>query len=73
MVESFWNGSEANSDGAGPTAGPNPGPAIPGQDFLNPAVYLTGGYVVVTPLHFDLTAREQLDALAAQDWGPLPT
>ena len=33
---------------------------------------LAGGYVVVTPLHFDLTAREQLEALAAQDWGPLP-
>ena len=33
---------------------------------------LVSGYVVITPLHFDLTAREQLDPLAAQDWGPLP-
>lgn len=32
---------------------------------------LLGGYVVVTPLHFDLTARERLQALSATDWGTL--
>jgi 5'-nucleotidase len=33
---------------------------------------LVGGYVVLTPLHFDLTAREQLADLDAQEWGRLP-
>ena len=33
---------------------------------------LVGGYVVVTPLHFDLTAREQLAAWRDLDWGPVP-
>ncbi len=33
---------------------------------------LLAGHVVLTPLHFDLTAREQLGTLAAEDWGPLP-
>ncbi|MHC4092187.1 MAG: 5'/3'-nucleotidase SurE, partial [Planctomycetota bacterium] len=30
---------------------------------------LAGRYVAVTPLHFDLTAREQLGRLADVDWG----
>ena len=33
---------------------------------------LVSGYVVITPLHFDLTAREQLARLASHDWGPVP-
>jgi len=31
------------------------------------------GHVVVTPLHFDLTAREQLATWRAVDWGSLPS
>ncbi|MGB3713576.1 MAG: hypothetical protein WA996_04015 [Candidatus Promineifilaceae bacterium] len=49
----FASASGADSDGAGPTAGPNPGLAIPGQDFLHPAVYLTDGYVVVISVEPD--------------------
>ena len=33
---------------------------------------LAGGYVSVTPLHVDLTAREQLRALADWEWGAVP-
>jgi hypothetical protein len=43
----FANGTQVDSDGTGPTAGPNPGPAFPGQDFLNPPLDLTQGYAVV--------------------------
>jgi hypothetical protein len=49
----FASASGADGDGTGPTAGPNPGPAIPGQDFLNPAVYLTDGYAVVISVELD--------------------
>jgi len=49
----FASASGADSDGTGPTAGPNPGPAIPGQDFLDPAVFLTDGYVVVISVEPD--------------------
>jgi hypothetical protein len=49
----FSSGSEVDSDGTGPTAGPNPGPANPGQDFLNPAVFLTDGYVIVISVEPD--------------------
>ncbi|MCP4245531.1 MAG: 5'/3'-nucleotidase SurE [bacterium] len=34
---------------------------------------LMAGYVAVTPLHFDLTAREQLGRVADWDWGTLPS
>ena len=43
----FTQTDAADSDGAGPTAGPNPGPALAGQDFLNPAIDLTSGYAAV--------------------------
>ncbi len=43
----FGDGRTADSDGAGPTAGPKAGPAFPGQDYLNPPVDLTQGYVAV--------------------------
>lgn len=33
---------------------------------------IVGGYVSVTPLHVDLTAREQLDDVANRDWGTIP-
>ncbi len=33
---------------------------------------LKAGYVALTPLHFDLTAREQLGRVAEWDWGTLP-
>ncbi len=37
----------ADSDGAGPTAGPKPGPALVGQDFIDPPLDLTSGYAAV--------------------------
>jgi len=37
----------ADSDGAGPTAGPDDFPGFPGQDFIDPATVLPGGYVTV--------------------------
>jgi len=43
----FASGDMADSDGNGPTAGPNPGPAFPGQDFIDPAIDLTSGYAAV--------------------------
>lgn len=49
----FASASSADRDGTGPTAGPNPGPAFPGQDFLNPAIFLTDGYVVVISVEPD--------------------
>lgn len=44
----FRSVSGADSDGAGPTAGPNAGPPFPGQDFINPPRNLVGGAVVVS-------------------------
>lgn len=38
----------ADSDGAGPTAGPASAPAFPGQDFIDPAVVLTDYKAVLT-------------------------
>jgi len=37
----------ADSDGAGPDAGPDPTPPFPGQDFIDPAQTLTDGYMAV--------------------------
>jgi 5'-nucleotidase len=34
---------------------------------------LSQGYVVLTPLHFDLTAREQLSEFESEDWGEPPS
>jgi hypothetical protein len=44
----FTSASEADSDGAGPTAGPDAAPPFPGQDFVNPAVNLIGTTVVIS-------------------------
>jgi hypothetical protein len=41
-------GSGADSDGAGPTAGPDPFPPFPGQDFIEPPMSLPGGMAVIT-------------------------
>ncbi|HEY53632.1 MAG TPA: hypothetical protein G4N94_09270 [Caldilineae bacterium] len=43
----FASGDVTDSDGNGPTAGPNPGPSFPGQDFIDPAIDLTTGYAAV--------------------------
>ncbi|GEM_PF-418623 len=43
----FLNPGTADNDGGGPTAGPNMTPPFPGQDFINPAMVLTGGYAAV--------------------------
>ncbi len=43
----FAAGNMADSDGNGPTAGPNAGPSFPGQDFIDPAIDLTTGYTAV--------------------------
>lgn len=44
----FRSGMGADSDGAGPTAGPLAGPPRPGQDFISPPRNLVGGKVVIT-------------------------
>lgn len=44
----FASASGADSDGAGPTAGPNPAPPFPGQDFVNPPVDLIGYAAVIS-------------------------
>ncbi|MBA3457936.1 MAG: hypothetical protein H0T42_32940 [Deltaproteobacteria bacterium] len=44
----FRSGMGADSDGAGPTAGPLAGPPRPGQDFIMPPRDLVGGRVVIT-------------------------
>ena len=38
----FTDVAAADSDGAGPTAGPNGTPSFPGQDFITPALDLVG-------------------------------
>lgn len=43
----FASVSGADSDGAGPTGGPDATPPFPGQDFVNPAIDLTSGYATV--------------------------
>ena len=44
----FTSTSMADSDGAGSTAGPLPGPAFPGQDFITPPLDLRGGTAVIS-------------------------
>lgn len=44
----FKTASGMDSDGAGPTAGPQAGPPYPGQDFINPPVNLVGRRVIIT-------------------------
>jgi hypothetical protein len=44
----FTGVSGADSDGAGPAAGPMPGPTFPGQDFVDPAVDLRGAVAVIS-------------------------
>ncbi len=39
----FAKADEEDSDAGGPTAGPNPTPAFPGQDFINPPMILNDG------------------------------
>ncbi|MEM7126231.1 MAG: DM13 domain-containing protein [Chloroflexota bacterium] len=43
----FTSVSGADSDGAGPAAGPEGTPPFPGQDFVSPAIDLTSGYAAV--------------------------
>jgi len=44
----FRSGMGADSDGAGPTAGPLAGPPRPGQDFITPLRDLVGGRIAIT-------------------------
>jgi len=44
----FLTASGADSDGAGPYAGPDPAPPFPGQDFIDPPMVLTGSAAVIT-------------------------
>jgi hypothetical protein len=44
----FLDPAMADSDGAGPTSGPFPGPPFPGQDFINPPEDLLGQTAVIT-------------------------
>lgn len=44
----FKTASGMDSDGAGPTAGPQAGPPFPGQDFIDPPVNLVGRRVIIT-------------------------
>ena len=44
----FVDPAAADSDGAGPTAGPDGSPPFPGQDFINPPMDLTGLTVVLS-------------------------
>jgi hypothetical protein len=43
----FSVASGVDSDGAGPTGGPEAFPPFPGQDFVNPPMVLTDGYAAV--------------------------
>ncbi|MBA3820166.1 MAG: hypothetical protein H0X17_14830 [Deltaproteobacteria bacterium] len=61
----FLSGMGADSDGAGPTAGPLAGPPRPGQDFINPPRTLIGARVVIT------VEPEPDDAATAFAIGPL--
>jgi hypothetical protein len=49
----FADGRMADSDGAGPTAGPKAGPAFPGQDYIDPSMDLTQGYKAVISIEPD--------------------
>ncbi len=44
----FDYADEADSDGAGPDAGPDGAPPFPGQDFIDPALPLLGGLAVIS-------------------------
>ena len=44
----FTDPMAADSDGAGPTAGPDGAPPFPGQDFIDPAVSLLGHAAVIS-------------------------
>ena len=44
----FVDPAGADSDGAGPTAGPDGSPPFPGQDFIHPPMSLLGGAVVIS-------------------------
>jgi hypothetical protein len=44
----FLRPDDADSDGAGPTAGSRAAPPFPGQDFVNPPVNLVGFMTVIT-------------------------
>jgi hypothetical protein len=44
----FGQAAGADSDGAGPTAGPDGTPPFPGQDFISPLVSLVGYQAVIT-------------------------
>ncbi|HUU84018.1 MAG TPA: 5'/3'-nucleotidase SurE [Phycisphaerae bacterium] len=45
----------------------------PDGDVAGDLKALLGHYVVVTPLHFDLTDHAQLRDLAGWEWGPIPS
>jgi len=44
----FTSVEGADSDGAGPDAGPDAAPPFPGQDFVDPAMDLRGGIAVIS-------------------------
>ena len=44
----FSAAAGADADGKGPTAGADGGPPFPGQDYIDPAMVLTGGAVVIS-------------------------
>ena len=44
----FLTPAGADSDGAGPTSGPDAGPPFPGQDFINPPLSLIGYAAVIS-------------------------
>ena len=44
----FRDVAGADSDGAGPYAGPQPGPPFPGQDFVTPPMDLIGAPIVIS-------------------------
>ncbi|MCH9681804.1 MAG: anti-sigma factor [Deltaproteobacteria bacterium] len=44
----FTSATGADSDGAGPTAGPDGFPGFPGQDYIDPAIDLVGTTVVIS-------------------------
>ncbi len=49
----FTMATGEDGDGAGPSAGPNPGPPFPGQDFVSPAMDLTSGFAAVISVEPD--------------------
>ncbi len=49
----FTDVAAADADGGGPAAGPDGTPPFPGQDFIDPALDLTGGFSVVISVEPD--------------------